>query len=109
MRIKTHIAKFAAFFFILMLMQKTGAGILFHNIFHVNENLEASEAFSGNQAISFACNCIDDFSSPLIDPVHNNLSEPLTQPVPVCFSYSQNIPEVFTFFQSLRAPPCTVA
>jgi len=91
-----------------MLGQKFGVGLFLHNVLHVTETNEASLP-SNDNAINYACNCIDDFSSPFTETVAVDLPVLNSYPV-VFFSFcKQYIPSAFYLFNSLRAPPSFIA
>ena len=109
MKLNRHIAKFVAFLFLLMLGQKTGVGLLLHNLFHTTEYKESATTTSEDKAISYACNCIDDFSSPVDETVSFELPVLVAyQSVYISLS-QQSSPAAFYLFNSLRGPPASVA
>ncbi len=108
MKLNKYIAKGLAVLFLLMLGQKFGVGLFLHNVLHVTEtNKEASS--SNDNAISYACNCIDDFSSPFTEAEHIDLATFPSYPVVVFSFIEQNIPAAFYLFSSFRAPPVFIA
>ena len=109
MKLNMHIVKFVAFLFLLMLGQKTGVGLLLHNLFHTTEYKQAAKSTSDNKAINFACNCIDDFSSPVDETVFIDNSFNITYQAVFISFYLQYAPAAFYLFCSLRAPPASVA
>ena len=91
-----------------MLGQKFGVGLFLHNVLHVTETNQETPS-SNDNAISFACNCIDDFSSPFTETEHIDLTTFSSYPV-VLFSFTeQDVPAAFYLFNSLRAPPFFLA
>lgn len=109
MKLNSHIAKFVAFLFLIMLGQKIGVGLFLHNLFHTTEHKQSATTTPDNKAINFACNCIDDFSSPFDETI--SIDPPaliIHQGVLVSF-YQQSAPAVFYLFNSLRAPPPSIA
>ena len=109
MKLNGHTAKFVAFLFLIMLGQKSGAGLLLHNLFHTSDFNESAKSKTDNKAISYACNCIDDFSLPLEEPAD------IISPASIIYKNElisfcpQTAPAAFYLFNSLRAPPAFVA
>jgi hypothetical protein len=108
MSFKSYIAKSMAVLFLLMLGLKFGGGLFLHCVLHISENAETKSNEPGNNTLSYACNCIDDFSSPFDDAGSFTLSAaPLYSEKPVSFCEQFYVTPTF-LFHSLRAPPVSV-
>ena len=103
------ITKFVAFLFLLMLGQKVGVGLFLHNLLHASEYKESAATGSDDKAISYACNCIEDFSMPIVEEKSIVLSAINIYPDVFVSIYHQFVPTAFFLFSSLRAPPVSVA
>jgi hypothetical protein len=110
MKWKRHIIQSLAIVFLLLLGQKFGVGLFLHNVFHVTEQNESAIPSSSNDnAISYACNCIDDFSSPFDETETINIPTVVHYSVVLFSFYQQSFFSSFYLFNSLRAPPSLVA
>jgi hypothetical protein len=107
MKFNRYISKGLAVVFLLLLGQKFGVGLFLHNVFHVTE--QKAETSSNDNAISFACNCVDDFSSPFTATENINLPIANSYPVVLFSFHEQFVPASFYLFNSLRAPPSFIA
>ena len=108
MKLNRYIAKGLAVLFLLMLGQKFGVGLFLHNVLHVSETNKETPS-SNDNAINFACNCIDDFSSPFTEVDAFEIREINNHPnnfIP--FAEQQGSPSSYKFI-SPRAPPVKVA
>jgi hypothetical protein len=99
----TH--KIFAVVLLLVFAQKMGGGLYLHNWLHVKSCERSIPKTAGNSITSYSCNCIDDFSMPLMQPaseIFSNVTETkqifFSSPIP-SHSFS------FLLFNSLRAPP----
>src|SRR5436190_6490193 len=94
-----------AIFFLLLFAQKIGVGLYLHNWFHTNKYEKSLPQTPAKNAASYSCNCIDDFSMPLAEPVFEikstiGVQDQVFLSLPISsFSFS------FPSFNSLRAPP----
>ena len=104
-----NITKFIAVLFLLMLGQKTGVGIFLHNVLHTSEHKNSSGTTPDTSTINFACNCIDDFSSPFEETITVSLTFPITHKESLITFSPQSAPAAFYLFSSLRAPPVSLA
>jgi hypothetical protein len=109
MKFRSFILKFTAIFLLLVFLQKTGAALFVHNLFHQQVAATTEKQRSQSAELSYACSCIDDFhlpfepasvfvyAAPFIE--HHSFSVTFTEQVFVtAFSYS-----------SLRGPPALLA
>lgn len=109
MKLKSRITKGLAMLFLLMLSQKFGGSLFLHCVLHVSEKAERPAKSPGSNTINYACNCIDDFSSPFDNTEQISIPASVFYPdKPVDF-YESFIPSASYLFHSLRAPPVTVA
>ena len=108
MRPDRKIQNILAIFFLLMLGQKTGAGLALHNIFHT-KNYNQTPANSDGTTSNYSCNCIDDFTMPFAETEAVNI--PLAPVSYFEFISFYNVTESYTsdLFNSLRAPPAVQA
>jgi hypothetical protein len=98
------VIKLVAFVLIVLLSQKAGFGIYFHNSQHIQvANTKCDEHSVG--ITSFHCNCIDDFSMPFTetDDTINSFSPVFLQNF--IASPTNSVVNTSRFFNSLRAPP----
>ena len=102
------IKKLISILLLLVLIQKMGGGLYFHNYFHAIGNIELSDKAQVNAShVNYSCNCIDDFYLPF--------TEPAAEPIlfhPVSYrsfnsTYIQPHSVSERFFNSLRAPPAS--
>lgn len=105
MRGKSLILRYAAFFLLLAFSQKSGAGLLLHNLLHTSQ---VTDNAPENKEINFACNCIDDFLMPFAGP-----DEPV---IPAVIEKHESPVDYFTedilyrkaVLASLRGPPSSI-
>lgn len=109
MKTRSFILRCATFILILVFSQKTGAGLLLHNLLHTTQakgDLPAKQ--SDGKEIGFACKCIDDFLMPFTgaaEPVVVlAINKHIAEPVFLQF----RIPFRAPVFSSLRGPPAVV-
>lgn len=105
MKSRSFILRCAAFVLILVFSQKTGAGLLFHNLLHTNQSAGNSDKKNSNADISYACSCVDDFLMPFVGEEETVLCfAPVTYPeTPVYLQASLSFTAIS--FASLRGPP----
>lgn len=105
MRARSFILRCAALFLLLVFVQKSGAGLLLHNLLHTSQ---VTDNAPGNKEINIACNCIDDFLMPFTEP-----DEPVIAAVivkhgtPVTF-FTEDVPFRKSVLASLRGPPSSI-
>lgn len=94
------------FLLTLVLFQQVGAGLYIHNIFHSGkERLAHAQHDESSKEISFACSCVDNFLTPLVE------SEELVFDAPRYFrvipdsSFSESIYFFSVDHPTLRGPP----
>jgi hypothetical protein len=109
MKLKSRITKGLAILFLLMLSQKFGGGLFLHCVWHISEKTEEPAPGSRSNTISYACNCIDDFSSPFDNEEHFSVPASVFYADKPAAFYKSFIPSASHLFHSLRAPPVTVA
>ena len=109
MRVRSVIQKCTALFLLLVFLQKTGVGLLFHDLVHAKAiAAEHASNKSGDNSISYACTCIDDFLMPF-----TQAEEPVVSPVIVKHiipveHYASTIPFYSPVYSSLRGPPACI-
>jgi len=94
---------------LLVFLQKTGAGLLFHNLVHAKAvTSEHAVPKDGDKGISYACSCIDDFLVPFT-AAEEQLPLQVTQELftPAAHDVSA-IPFNSPVYSSLRGPPAIV-
>jgi hypothetical protein len=104
MQARSFIVRCSAFFILLVFAQKSGAGLLLHDVLHTSQ---ASNEFPGKEAkeISLACSCIDDFLMPFAEPVHPAIAviAEMHQATPLFFA--DDVVFHDPVLTSLRGPP----
>ena len=109
MRPNQFITKFIAALCLLVLSQKIGAGLYLHNIFHSKDYKQADASLPDNKSVRFVCNCIDDFTMPFTETDEVRLPVIPSSYFDHVSFYKESISFSFHFFNSLRAPPFSVA
>jgi hypothetical protein len=109
MKFNRLIAKGLAVIFLLLLGQKFGVGLFLHNVFHATEANKAESSSSNDNTISYACNCVDDFSSPFTETENIKVPSVNSFPDPLFSFYQRSSFTSFYLFNSLRAPPSFLA
>jgi hypothetical protein len=104
------IKKLISILLLIILIEKKGGGLFLHNYFHSVKNIEQTNTASVQlNKVNYNCNCLDDFYLPFTEPVNETISF-----VPVLHqsfnsSYIQPFSIFFRIFNSLRAPPVSLA
>jgi hypothetical protein len=104
------IKRIVSILLLLILIQKMGGGLYFHNFFHVTGNIEVSDKTQMSAGhLNYSCNCIDDFYLPFTEPATE-----LTLLAPVShLSFSSTCitshSDSELFFSPLRGPPACQA
>ena len=107
-RSRPAILRIAAFLMILVFLQKAGAGLFIHEIFHTDKKTESSIPSGEKNQQGYSCTCIDDFLMPFIEtdePVCSFI--PLATASPVTY-FNEAIPYIAPLYSSLRAPPASM-
>src|SRR5262245_34363599 len=107
MKLNQRILKCFAIILLLTFSQKLGAGLFIHNWFHF-KNCHQPVECSAN-VTSYSCNCVDDFSMPLADPVCVTESSAGIPEQSFISIFIQPVPITVTVFESLRGPPVFVS
>jgi hypothetical protein len=94
---------------LLVFSQKSGAGLLLHNVLHTTQAAnDASGKPADSKEISFSCNCIDDFLMPFAEPDEPVIAIAVsTHETPVVF-FDEAIPFHKSVLTSLRGPPSSI-
>jgi hypothetical protein len=107
MKVHSLIIRCTAFFLMLVFSQKTGAGLLFHNLLHTNKavNHIPSQQNDSSKEIGYTCSCIDDFLTPFVEA-----DKLIVSPVgTTLITVNEFLPATIRFythvFSSLRGPP----
>src|SRR3982751_5722655 len=99
------ITKLTSLLLILVFSQKMGMSLYLHNWLHTpKQHASSSKPISG-QEIQFACGCINDFNLPFTETTVPSIEVPVTVVNQLHIAPIFNIPAVFKYFHSLRAPP----
>lgn len=105
MKRKRIITRFTTVLLILVFSQKMGVGLYLHNWLHASiQHATSSKPISG-QEIQFTCGCINDFNLPFTETTVPSIEVPVTVVNQLHIAPIFNIPAVFKYFHSLRAPP----
>ena len=105
MQVRSFILRCAALIVMLVFLQKTGAGLLLHNVFHKQTSTESASHSDNSQGVGFACNCIDDFLVPFIDGEETIIADIAATHIVVTPYYRDNVPFQAVAISSLRGPP----
>lgn len=105
MRGRSFIIRCATLLLLIVFSQKMGAGLLLHNLLHARS---ATSQTDGSKEISFACNCIDDFSMPFTETEEQVLPVPVLSHVTAPVFVADRIPFTTPVFSSLRGPPSCI-
>lgn len=106
---KNTIKKIATIVLILVFNQKMGMGLYLHNWLHNTKTHGAASSPLTNQELTFACNCFNDFTTPLTETVTQELVVPRQTVNIITAETVAALPEIYKFFHSLRAPPALIA
>jgi hypothetical protein len=87
----------------LIFIQKAGAGLFYHNLFHTN-NATQSPA-DHEKGTVYSCTCIDDFLVPFEESAQPALVTPVTHCIILSDPFKENIPFYSSTLSSLRGPP----
>jgi hypothetical protein len=108
MKPRSFILRFAALFFMLIFLQKTGAGLILHNLLHTNkQTADTAQQDNSNTEASYACNCLNDFLTPFVDADEPVIFAVIEKPVAEVEFFSWYIPFYSPVFSSLRGPPAS--
>lgn len=103
MRIRPYILRFIAFFLLLVFLQKSGAGLFLHSLFH--DSTSQSLTQNENRELSYACTCVDDFFLPF-EPVDEIVvSAPSVNYAPQYADALVTVAFRAVAYSSLRGPP----
>src|SRR5687768_5437915 len=106
MKSRSLILRCLASFLILVFSQKTGAGLLYHNLFHDSSGDETPASAEKNT--SFTCACIDDYLMPFVGSEQPQLSTPFTEAIPTPAIFKDRLPFHTPVYSLLRGPPFVV-
>lgn len=94
------------FLLVLVFFQQIGAGLYIHNILHNGkERLSHSQHDESSQEISFACSCVDNFLTPLVETEEPVLETPQAFHVIETGSFSEKTYFTSVTLPTLRGPP----
>jgi len=106
MKFRTFISKCSALFLILILLQKSGAGLLIHNQFHsVKSNPASSTQDQQIDQSGSACDCINDFLMPFAETETLITASFVSENIIQNTFYQHQIPFYTAVFSALRGPP----
>ena len=106
MKSRSLILRCLASFLILIFSQKTGAGLLYHNLFHDSSRNEAP--VSAEKNTSLTCACIDDYLMPFESAEQPQLSIPFTVVIPTPGIFEDRLPFYTPVYSLFRGPPSVV-
>ena len=86
-------------------MQKSGAGLYLHSLFHGAETQSLSQE---NRELSYACTCVDYFFLPFEPAVETVVSSPVFNDAPGYVEASTTVPSQPSLYSSLRGPPAVL-
>jgi len=108
MKSNQHILKVFAVILLLTFSQKLGAGLYLHNWFHFKNCPQSAHSPAANVG-SYSCNCVDDFSMPLAEPVSEGATVASIPEHRFISAYTESVPISFGGLNSLRGPPVFLA
>src|SRR5687767_5884013 len=106
MKSRSLILRYLASFLILVFSQKTGAGLLYHNLFHDSSQDEAP--VSAEKNTSLTCVCIDDYLMPFEGSEQPQLSTPFTIAILTSPIFKDRLPFCTPVYSLLRGPPFVI-
>ena len=110
MRLRPIISKCAAFFLLLIFLQKNGAGLLVHNSRHTGnekKELPAGENKKGNTA-NYGCSCLDEFLTPFTETELQIFSSPGIVIPTYAIIYKKDILSHTSIYSLFRGPPVSL-
>ena len=88
------------FLLVLVFFQQIGAGLYIHNILHSGkERLSHTQHHDSSQEINFACSCVDNFLTPLVET-----EEPIFEAFRSLELVAVSVPTEKIYFTSLSLP-----
>jgi hypothetical protein len=103
------IKKVATLLLILVFSQKMGMGLYLHNWLHTSSSHSTAATPLTSEELKNACSCINDFTAPLTETGVPELPQPVTVlNAPLALAV-YNLPAVYKYYHSLRAPPTTLS
>jgi hypothetical protein len=103
MKLRGLILKFSAFLLLMILLQKTGVGLLLHNSKHSNADRKEIPGESKKEnAISYTCRCLDEFLTPFAE---TQLTDVVRSPANFNVAYKKAILPGLSIYSLLRGPP----
>jgi hypothetical protein len=107
MQARSFIVRCTAFFLLLVFAQKSGAGLLLHDVLHTSQT---GNEFAGKEAkeISLACSCIDDFLMPFAEPVQPAVAVIAEMQQATSLFFADDVIFYTPVLASLRGPPSCI-
>lgn len=105
MRTRLYIVRSVAFFLLLVFLQKSGAGLYLHSLFHGAETQSLSQE---NRELSYACTCVDDFFLPFEPAAETVVPSPVFNYAPGYVESFTTVPSQLSPYSSLRGPPAVL-
>jgi hypothetical protein len=96
---------------ILVFSQKSGTGLLLHNLLHTQHNIDEHPTKEDQKSrdLGYTCTCIDDFFMPFAGSEEPVYSPPVSiQIIPNIF-FEDRIPFTASIHTTLRGPPVCIA
>ncbi|HSU29235.1 MAG TPA: hypothetical protein VLJ68_12700 [Chitinophagaceae bacterium] len=104
MRPNKKISNCISLLLILLLFQKMGAGLCFHNVFHIQNKVPFSNHLQVGVHSVNNCNCIDDFCAPF-QASEPPLQQSLSLQIELVSLFHSSFSLFPHLFHSLRGPP----
>jgi hypothetical protein len=109
MKFRPLILKFAAIFMLLVFLQKTGAGLFVHNLFHQQGTAPTEKQNEQSTELSYACSCMDDFLLPFEPASAIAYAAPFIQYQSFTTTFAAQLIITAVPYSSLRGPPALLA
>jgi hypothetical protein len=93
------------FFLLLVSFQQVGAGLYIHNLLHKDKAQTHTRHNEAAKEISFACNCVENFLTPVIEADELVIGQQLTIYAAATDSFTEETYFTSIVFSPLRGPP----
>ena len=106
MELRQLILKFSVFLLLLILLQKTGVGLLLHNSKHSNvDRKEIPGENKKENAVNYTCSCLDEFLTPFTGTQLALFADVVMSPSILTIAYKKTILPGLSVYSLLRGPP----
>lgn len=109
MKFRPLILKFTAIFLLLVFLQKTGAALFVHNLFHQSVVAATEKQSNPSAELSYACSCIDDFHLPFEPASVIVYAAPFIEHQSFSATFAAQVFVTAVSYSSLRGPPASQA